>query len=487
MRRPLQYAQELQPRPRESREIDAPRVGPIAALVALGASMSILLATDFSPEAAEAERVALAFARVLRTSIKVVHVLERGTTFPLGSAEKADNIEAERQKAAQELVDRIADRFESASIRTSTQVLRGDVVSALLEEVLITPKELVIVGACAIEGKASYRGLAEDIAETLPCPVLVSRAAIDGLCEGLGGKQRLRAYVAVDRTQSSDAAIEWLRNLRHHIACDLEVGYFFWPPQEYERLGVDSAGEPYAVNDALHAALEREVRQRFAEVAGTGNLTVQCRPYVDSVAPEVCSAAARIHAHLIVIGNHHRTRLGRFVHGSVSAGVLRYSSSPIVSVATGKNRDKRPRAIKHILVATDLSDLGNAAVAQAYELITNHRGTVTLLHVVAGPLDTVGERPHRVGSLELETLKESLRSLVPEYIDDTAIETRILIEDGGPVGARIQQVAEREGADLIMLGSNGRGAIDRALTGSVATYVVTHATRPVLVHRTMPR
>jgi nucleotide-binding universal stress UspA family protein len=45
-------------------------------------------------------------------------------------------------------------------------------------------------------------------------------------------------------------------------------------------------------------------------------------------------------------------------------------------------------------------------------------------------------------------------------------------------------LAEKECADLIVMGSRGRGRIRRALMGSVSDLVVRHAHCPVLVVRT---
>jgi universal stress protein A len=57
-----------------------------------------------------------------------------------------------------------------------------------------------------------------------------------------------------------------------------------------------------------------------------------------------------------------------------------------------------------------------------------------------------------------------------------------LIWEGEP-GESIVAAAEAEGADLIVVGSHGRGAVGRFLIGSVSDHVVRNAPCPVLVVR----
>jgi nucleotide-binding universal stress UspA family protein len=56
------------------------------------------------------------------------------------------------------------------------------------------------------------------------------------------------------------------------------------------------------------------------------------------------------------------------------------------------------------------------------------------------------------------------------------------VERGAP-GPVLCERAEALGADVVVVGSRGRGAIRRALLGSVSTYVVHNAPCPVLVVR----
>jgi len=48
---------------------------------------------------------------------------------------------------------------------------------------------------------------------------------------------------------------------------------------------------------------------------------------------------------------------------------------------------------------------------------------------------------------------------------------------------KIVEVAEQQGCDLIFMGSHGRSGWGQLLLGSVTNKVLSHTTRPVLVHR----
>jgi len=53
----------------------------------------------------------------------------------------------------------------------------------------------------------------------------------------------------------------------------------------------------------------------------------------------------------------------------------------------------------------------------------------------------------------------------------------------GHPGASITALAHELGADLTVVGSHGRGRIDRFFLGSVSSYVADHATSTVMIVR----
>jgi nucleotide-binding universal stress UspA family protein len=55
------------------------------------------------------------------------------------------------------------------------------------------------------------------------------------------------------------------------------------------------------------------------------------------------------------------------------------------------------------------------------------------------------------------------------------------VELDGPVGDELCNVAHGRNVRLIVIGAHGWGRIGRLIHGSVSTYVLHHATNPVLV------
>lgn len=138
-----------------------------------------------------------------------------------------------------------------------------------------------------------------------------------------------------------------------------------------------------------------------------------------------------------------------------------------------------------ILVAVDGSEQSQEAVRALSHLA--HAEQVIVLHVldvpkpaypmimpeVARDIYTISERKMRA---EGERILEHATSLLPS--NRGPVSTRLEV---GRVAEVILTEAKNERADLIVLGTRGRGAIQELLVGSVAHRVSTHATCPVLV------
>ncbi|HSI05791.1 MAG TPA: universal stress protein, partial [Myxococcota bacterium] len=303
----------------------------------------------------------------------------------------------------------------------------------------------------------------------------------------LAGNRRLRVVVAMDRSHASDAPIAWVKTLRERLPCDIFVHHFYMPDIEHRRFGIPVSVEPFVPNSQVTAALERELRQRFAGLGGEGELSVRCEPHFGSISVEALCSARVDGADVIVVGTHRRRGVSRFLHGSVSRDIIRHSDVPVVCVGPDTLPRPATKKIHKVLVATDLSELGNRAIGYAYDLLAEGTGAVDIVYVAGAAADVLSTSPPgdagRLTPAQKQHLIGKLERLVPPQIDPMTVTTRCFVVDGGPVTDAILQAAARWNADAICLASRGRSPIERAFAGSVATEVTQGAQCPVLVVR----
>ena len=137
---------------------------------------------------------------------------------------------------------------------------------------------------------------------------------------------------------------------------------------------------------------------------------------------------------------------------------------------------------RKILLATDGSEQAGLAARHAVALARQAGATITALYVVDAHL-AFGLGIHRDDALrELREDGERALAAVVELARGAGLDAEPELCEGRP-GEEIVRVSERGGADLIVLGSDGQGAMEDILLGSVSQYVVHHAHVPVCVVR----
>jgi nucleotide-binding universal stress UspA family protein len=140
--------------------------------------------------------------------------------------------------------------------------------------------------------------------------------------------------------------------------------------------------------------------------------------------------------------------------------------------------------MKKILIATDGSQSALEAVELGLDLATEHEAEVTFVHVapmldrtVAVSFGVPAVLPHHVSDFDRAPVLAAA-----ELAAERDVPARCEVLLGNPVD-EIVAYADTIDADLIVLGSRGRGAIASALLGSVSRGVLHEARRPVLVVR----
>lgn len=144
---------------------------------------------------------------------------------------------------------------------------------------------------------------------------------------------------------------------------------------------------------------------------------------------------------------------------------------------------------ERILVPTDFSDAAEQAWAKAITFARALGAELVLVHVfVETPL--FSETPFNAG--KIREVYDSSRAWAEKELEQWAIHAReagarvrTLLRTGAPHHEILGAVDDQR-IDLIVMGTHGRGGVERALLGSVADRVIRLARCPVLSVRARP-
>jgi len=141
-----------------------------------------------------------------------------------------------------------------------------------------------------------------------------------------------------------------------------------------------------------------------------------------------------------------------------------------------------PPPLDKVLLATDLTDASAAATDEAFVLAQRLGAALLVVSVIdPGSLRLPGGRfTERVD--QVRARREVAAQQLVERGRGVGVRVSFLVWEGNP-GEAIVEAADAEDADLILVGSHGRGAVGRVLLGSVSEFVVRNAHCPVLVVR----
>lgn len=274
--------------------------------------------------------------------------------------------------------------------------------------------------------------------------------------------------VGVDGSASAYRAVEWAAAEAHRRGVGLRlVRAFSWTTADHP------TGWVARYRDEMLDVSRRQVA-RAARVAADARSDVEAESHVEIGAPiEVLSSEAR-RAQLLVLGDRGLGEVGGLVLGSVAVSLAARGACPVVVV-----RGERAGADGAVVVGVDGSPVSEAALAFAFDA------------AAARGVDLVA-----VHAWSPTAIDEELASLV-EW--DASAESAVLAERLAGWGQKYPQVAVRRtvvrdgavralvtasaGAQLVVVGSRGRGNAAGLLLGSVSHGVLHGAHCPVAVVR----
>ena len=249
----------------------------------------IVVATDGSPTAEHAQRVAAAIAKASRAQVVLVHGCSR-----------ADKGEAVVQKAKEQL--------KTEGVTPSTEVHEGDPVEIVAEIADRKDAGLIVVGT---RGQSRARrffsgSVSHGIAHKAPCDVLIVRAR--GFTYNPVDPTYKSVLVATDGSPTADRAARKAFDLARKLGASVTLVY----------VGHPSTGDP--------------VLKDTAEALG-GGVQTKLRVVGGDPAARIIEVARAERTDLIIVGNKGMTGASRFL-GSVPKEVLEKAQCDVLVART---------------------------------------------------------------------------------------------------------------------------------------------------------
>ena len=283
--------------------------------------------------------------------------------------------------------------------------------------------------------------------------------------------------VAVDFSESSNFAFKAAVALAKLFSAELHVVHAFEAPlplfSSYGLLVppafIDEA------RDVVARKLEKSRRRASAEGVRAKSHLVTA-PAGDAIV----GLASELGADLIVMGTRGHTGLKHVLLGSVAERTVRDGPCAVLTLKGGDTATME--TIERIIVAVDFSKHADQALEVAVEFAKQFGAELHLVHALDVRIPVVTPYEVVIPTAFIEQARGAVASKLDVLVQKVATEgltaTPHLSE--APAASAIVELAEKLGADLIVMGTRGHTGLKHVLLGSVAERTLRHAPCSVL-------
>jgi nucleotide-binding universal stress UspA family protein len=277
-----------------------------------------------------------------------------------------------------------------------------------------------------------------------------------------------RIVVGIDGSAASREALRWAVRWAEALGGEVVAVHAVGLLEHRQGLGSDAARRTL-VESTWAAPLARTTCAHRVELKDGAALDV------------LLATAAAERADLLVVGSRGTGDDPDRALGSTSLHVLQEAGLPVLVVpAAGPVAAAYAPVLRRILVGVDRSAPALAALGLAADVAAALGGSLTVLEAIEYvPPFPLGAATTGTGAAEKATARARLESAV-SGLRRRGLAVQVVVRSGDPAPTLLE-VANDIDADLVVLGTRGRGGPGELMLGSVARTVADRVRRPTLV------
>ena len=281
--------------------------------------------------------------------------------------------------------------------------------------------------------------------------------------------------VGVDGSKASYKAVWWAANYAKHSGLELDIIVAYSLPS-YAAVSFDTKYSELGDDNAAHADAQEILSKAKAIAIEQGLEEETVKTMIVTGDPSSVLVELSRNYDLIVIGNRGKGGLAERLLGTTSSTLPAYAYCPVVVVPFADDDGDivhLPSSISRVAVGSDDSRWGARALDIAADIAAGWNADLSVVSVVSLPRGvSKTDEQHMIEDLE-EQQSVKIGKMKDQW-PGLNVESHVIA--GPACNALIE-----EDADLIVVGSRGRGGLTGLLFGSVSQDLIQHSYAPVYV------
>lgn len=286
----------------------------------------------------------------------------------------------------------------------------------------------------------------------------------------------LPVIVGVDGSPASKVAVDWAARDAARRGAAVRLVHVLTPPAVMAFPEVPMPPGYLQWQEEQGQTLLDKATETVREAAGDAGTEVTAEMVTGSPVPTLADLSTE--AQMLVVGCRGHGTLARALLGSVSTGLAHHAHCPVAIIHDEDPLMPHPSQAP-VVVGVDGSPASEPALEVAFEQASFRGVELVAVHAWSdtGVFEFPGADWSTMQEMGEELLSERLSGWQERYPD--VLVRRVVVADR-PAHQLLEQ---SESAQLLVVGSHGRGGFAGMLLGSVSTSVVHSARMPVIVVR----